>query len=335
MSAPSRRPCCGRVLGYALLLGALAEPAAAQEAAPDEVEAAPADARLDEARARLARGQALYDAGDLEGAWVEFGRVELLLEDHPLRPLATYNRARTAERLFRYDEALALYEAYLAAPDPDARFAEAARAKLEALAALLGTLRLEVELETRDDAPAVSWEVWVDGRRVARDATEVRVPGGRHRVEVRAEGRLSAVEEVEVASGRDASVRLRVRLPARSRGLAPEPFAIALASAGVLALVAAILGPVALAERERLEACLRPETFDARCWVALEEGNARVAGLAIGADVSAGLALAAAVAATVLGVLTDFGGEPHEPGARVVPLVGPTLAGLALEGRTP
>jgi tetratricopeptide (TPR) repeat protein len=325
MSRSSRVAAC-----VACLAIAVAPVATRAQDAPPPSAGATADP-MDEARERLARGEGLYDAGDHEGALAEFRAIDRLLEGHAMRPLAVWNMARAAERLFRYDEAIALYERYVAAPEPGARYVETAREKLATLASLLGTLEIEVRFEPPAESAA---ELWIDAHEV--EGPRVRVPGGRHVVEARGAGRLSARREVEIVAGR--SERVVLVLSPATRGLEPAPFWASAAASAIGLVGVVVLGPLALVERDEMASCTASLACQLhRGWAdpasggptaAFDAARARVQGLAVSADVSLGLAAAGAISALVLGFLTDFSGAPSEPAALVFG-VGPDQLALS------
>lgn len=292
---------------------------------------APDRARVEEANERITRAQELFEAGDFERALAEYARLGDLLEGHPQRALVIYNMGVCAERSFRYDEALAHYERYLAEPDAEGRYVETAREKLESLAQLLGTVRIEVAIDPieRRDPPA--WEIFIDGHRIGERIDRARVPGGRLSIEVRADGWLADVEEILLRSGEERAVRLRLRAP-RSPGLSPDAFWATTITAIGLAALALVLGPVALAEDARFAACAR----DVACRWAMgwheADGTASIGGardsvraIGLAFDLTLGVAVAASIGAIVLGVSSDFGGG--ETAVSITPL------GVALRRR--
>ena len=77
------------------------------------------DPRMREAEAQFGIGESLYRARDFNGALAQFQRVFDMLEGHPRRYFVRFNVAACQEALFRYGEALASYQGYLAESPPN------------------------------------------------------------------------------------------------------------------------------------------------------------------------------------------------------------------------
>lgn len=294
--------------------------AADSDAASERAEASDAsedDARVAEARERFAAGVALARAGNCAGALAEL-RASLALVE---RPNTLFNAARCYEELFRYDLAVATYERYLEVAEPEADDRAAVEATMRSLRNLLGVIVL------RTNVPA---EVWIGDRVVGEAPGEVLVPGGRHALELRAEGHLPARREVEVAGRQRVEVDVSLERAemnvtnvenrhvqvVEEGGAPPALFWSGVAATGVAAVVAGAFGGAALAARGRTRA-LSP--YD-RAGIA--DGNDRVRRSALLADVFLGVTGALAVTTLVLYFLTDFDGDAATPGATV--RVGPT-----------
>jgi tetratricopeptide (TPR) repeat protein len=227
--------------------------ARADELAAEAPSAASADAdrpALIEARAHIARGESLFEGGNYAGAIVEFERAHALLAGNPVRYQTLYNIGLCHERLLQYTAAIDHYERYLREGGGEASDAPAVRAALATLEGLLGTIALSIRAEeNRTDA---SVEVWLDGAKVAGDFRTLRVPSGRHTVEVRAPGHEPALREVTL-SARE-RVALDVELEALHRGL---PRAVFWSAAGVtlaFGATSAALGARTLSLRRELHA---------------------------------------------------------------------------------
>ena len=301
-----------------------APPVEAEAQATDEVEAAgdaEATAELAEARRRFEQGVALARAGNCDGAIAEFNASLELVR----RPVTLYNIAQCQERLHRYDLALATYRAYLDEAPTDASDRGAVENTMRLLGSLLGRLRLQTNV------PA---EVWIDDRQRGQAPGEVLVPGGRHVVELRAEGYLPARREVEVAGGREAALEVTLE-PARQEVTILEHttertrinlayFSVAAALTVVAAAVAVGFGAEALSRRAEvadLDARLRrPQDLE------------QIEDAALIADVFWGVAGGLAAVAVVLAILTDWDGDGQDEQGRSRPTLrhGPTVAGVAL-----
>lgn len=318
-----------------------AEAEAAPEAAP-EAEDAP-DPRLEEARDRFRQGLALARAGNCRGAIAELNASLEIVE----RPNTLYNIARCHEELFRYDLAVRSYERYLAIAPAEAEDRAAVEATMRSLSNLLGTIVVASNVEA---------EVWIGDRVVGRAPGEVLVPGGRHAIELRAEGYIAARREVEVAGRGRASVSFELEQAevtnvtnvtnvegdvniTEEGGAPPAVFYTTLgltAAAGVAALA---FGARAIASSGRTE------NLDPLDRAGIEAGNQRTKDAQLLTDVFLGVAGAFAVTTVVLYFLTDFDGDPDPDEARereresreaeVTPSawVGPGAGGVAVQGR--
>lgn len=328
---PSVEPCVepsrvssrfGRVTLVCLLASSLSV-ASAQDASDEEAPASatptdddipsvddddPPDAlQLEEARERFLTGVALARAGNCEGALAEL-RASLEIVE---RPNTLYNAARCYEELFRYDLAVRSYERYLAIATPDEADRAAVEATMRSLRNLLGTIVV------RSNVPA---QVWVGDRVVGEAPGEVLVPGGRHALELRADGFLPVRREVEVAGRRRVEVTLELERAevnvtnvdnrtvqvTEEGGAPPAVFYTGVGLTVAAGIVAAAFGGKALAERGRTEE-LSP--FDRE---GIARGNERTREAALLSDVFLGVTGALAITTVVLFFLTDFDGDDAE-----------------------
>ncbi|MCB9633944.1 MAG: PEGA domain-containing protein [Sandaracinus sp.] len=289
---------------------AFAQPADPTEPEPpveasDAPEAdSPEDARLEEARERFQTGVALARAGNCEGALAEL-RASLELVE---RPNTLFNAARCYEELFRYDLAVATYERYLAIAAPEEEDRAAVEATMRSLRNLLGTVVVQ------SNVPA---EVWIGDRVVGAAPGEVLVPGGRHALELRADGYLPVRREVEVAGRQRVEVSLVLEQAevnvtnvenrhvqvTEEGGAPPAVFYTGVGLTVAAGIVGAAFGGMALAERGRTED-LSPYDREG-----IARGNSRASDSALLADVFFGITGALAVTTLVLFFLTDFDGD--------------------------
>jgi tetratricopeptide (TPR) repeat protein len=314
----------GPIAALVLSFG-LATTSAAQEAPAEPTESAPPESVPTEsappaippdAAERLAQGEALFDAGNYLAALAEFQSAYDRLEGHPERFLVLFNIGQAHERLFHYDEALTFYQRYLDEGGANAEGADEVRGSMRSLEGLLGTIVI-----TADVASAT---VWVDGHEVGTAPGSIRVPSGRHDVELRAEGRVPSAQEVQVAARERIEVSFTLAVLQDYDGIEPTVFFIVAGSAAAILLAGAGVGIFAIAESER---------FDGG--VATDEDKAYVADLALAADITFLVGAAAAIGAVVLAFLTDWDGprrdeDPAGASVRAMPIVGPSFAGLAL-----
>ncbi len=274
--------------------------------AQDETPLSPQHA---EALERFEAARALYDRGDYRAVIAEFQRVYELLEGHPQRPVVLFNLARTYEELHRYDRAGELYRRYLEEAGEDAPNRADVEASLRTLDRLLGTVSLVV------DGPERA-EVWLGEWQVGEAPGEVRIPGGRHMLELRASGYETARREIEVtARGR---IELTIALSALSppsRGLSPALFAASSAIAVASLIVASGVGGHALALHDDAERC----AVTTGCRLDTPERRAEIETMALTADVLFASAGVFAVASVVLFFFTDWGHAPDERRTVIVP----------------
>lgn len=287
-----------------LLTIALAASAAAQD-----------DPRLVEARERQARGRALLDAGDANGALVEFERVYALLEGHPRRYMALSNIGRCHQSLGQYDRALDYYRRYLEEGGPDAEDREAVQAASEALLGLLGTLELTTNVETA--------EVWIDNRRAGSAPGTLRVPVGRHAVELRAEGHSPARREIELAARQELTLRIELEALGGPSGIDPAFFWSGLALTLLTAGASGGVGAAFLVAHGDNEGRVADGTLAAGD--VAEERD-----LALVADVLLATAGALAIGTAVLGFVTRWDTERDSP--RVAVDLAPDRVAIVVAG---
>ncbi|MFO0684362.1 MAG: tetratricopeptide repeat protein [Sandaracinus sp.] len=298
----------------------------------------PTSDAVTEARTRQAAGEAAFGAGNYESALVEFERVYELLEGRPMRYYVLYNIGQCAERMFRYDRAIAYYERYLEEGGPEAEDRATVEATIRALETMLGTISLT--------ANVASGEVWIDQQDIGPfDAThhEFRVPSGRHTIELRADGYVPAQADVQVLARASATASLELHELSDYEGIEPWPFWTSSGIAVAAAVVGAVFGGIAL--QQNADAVARcggdPMCRTTAGWMENTEALAQsIRTNALVADVLYGTAGLFAVTSVVLAFLTDWDGPsaraPHADGAsahlHLAPSVGPSVVGLTLSG---
>ncbi len=199
---------------WALLpLGMLASPALAQQGdiavSNDKPEVAPVEtleqraARLEAAKVHFAKAIALRDQKNLAAAAAEY------LEARRIFPTwsATAGAARCYQLLFRYDEALDLYDVLLRDFSdilPKAAKTEAQKALIE-MRGLVGTVEI-VEAE-------VDAAIMIDGRSRGTfpSPNPIRVPAGAHVVRVYMEGFEPFESSLDIVGNRVHTVEARLR----------------------------------------------------------------------------------------------------------------------------
>lgn len=254
-----------------------------------------AQANVEEARERVARGDELLERADYDAALAEFERAYEVLGEHPSRPLILFNIGRAHERMRRYDLALEYFQRYLDEAGPDAEDRDAVEATLRTLRGFLGVLVVDTNV------PA---QIWVDGRRVGDAPGRVWVPGGLHTVEARAEGHADAREEVQLAPQSEVRLELELEALAESyEGVRPVFFRSFVAAAAVFAVAGAAMGARAL----RLRSTYRDQLDDPVEGLRLGRQHEReIQRFAVLADVFVAAAAATGITALVLAFVTDW-----------------------------
>ncbi|MCA9576020.1 MAG: PEGA domain-containing protein [Polyangiales bacterium] len=296
---------------------------------PDET---PTPDPSSEARERFTQGLSLARAGNCEGAISEFQASYALVP----RPNTLYNIAQCQEQLNRYDLAIRFYEEYLASAPADAEDRPTVEASMRALRNLLGVIVVS------SNVPA---EVWVGGRVVGMAPGEVPIPGGRHRVEIRADGYIPVLREVEVAARQRVELTVALEQPQQTtieqttieqtviedRGIPPTLFYAGVGVTAASALVGVGFGIRALRLRGDQRA-VDPLAFDEM--VRIRDDVKRTARIADVFFLTAGVF---AVGTLVVYFLTDFSSEEAREASaqarlRVRPSLGLGGGGLSLEG---
>jgi hypothetical protein len=259
-----------------------------------------------EAREHQRRGRGLIAAGNYNGALAEFERVYALLEGHPRRYTALSNIGRCYQGLAQYDRAMEYYQRYLREGGDAAEDRAQVEAAITALDDLLGTLAVTVTVARA--------EVWSDGRLIGAAPGAIRLPGGRHSVEIRAPGFSPSRREIEIAAHQ--RLELRFALEPLGRRLSPRWFWMGLAATGLSAVGGAAFGVAAVAARRDVDARLASPELSIRFTVS-DEDTARIQAFARDADIFFAVTGALAVGTVVTLFLTDFHSttEPSRPRA--------------------
>lgn len=265
---------------------------------PSAVSAQEADAHV-EARSRVEHAKQLFDVRNYEAAFLDFSRAYALLDGHERRYVVLYNLAVCAERLFRYDEAVSYYERYLAEGGASAENAEEIRKVVDSLRALLAVVQVD---------SSVHGELWVDNRRLHEAPGTVRLPAGRHVIEVRARNHESVRRELELEAGSQTRLRLDLQPISNYRGLSRNYFYTGTGLTAVALLTAASFGAVTLSERSYAQDLAR-DSMHVRT-AELNQALDQVDGWARVTDITlAGTAVIAA-GTLLLFALTDWSDAP-------------------------
>ena len=261
----------------------------------------PDDPAVVEARNRFRQGVALARAGNCAGALAEFNASLALVP----RANTLYNIAQCQEDLHRYDLAVDAYDRYLSVAPADDPDRAAVEATVRTLRGLLGTITITSSVEA---------EVWLDDRVVGRAPGDVLVPGGRHVIELRAQGYVPEQREVEVAARSNVTLDVTLReleenitihsthieRPPVPSGVFYGGVALTLVSLGVGAYFGVTALSLSDQARGRPDPRLPPDTG------AVEES-------ALLADVFFLIGGVIGITTAVLAFMTDFGGEPEPP----------------------
>ncbi|MEM9188331.1 MAG: PEGA domain-containing protein [Myxococcota bacterium] len=314
--------------GLVLWLGATA---GAQDADPEESSDAEASdetptadpPNVEEARERMQRGMALLEREDFDAALAEFEAGYEIIGEHPARHLITFNIAKAHERMFRYDLALEYYQRYLTEAGPEGDRTAEVQATMSTLEGLLATLVIDVNVEAT---------VWVDDREVGVVPGQIRVPGGRHVVELRADGYTSEQQEVQVSARAVETMTFELEaLADEYSGITPTVFWTVGGIGVAAAAVGAVFGVLALTTRSDVDSQL-DDPIGRLEGGELEDKRGQIQDLSLVADILFLGAVVFGVSATVLAFLTDWGGETEEQGnLQLTPAVG-EVNGLVLQG---
>jgi tetratricopeptide (TPR) repeat protein len=284
--------------------GAAAEDTAPEGGAPEETHLGPDP--FAEAKHRVARAEKLFDDGNYDAALAEFQRTYETMEGHAARHVVLYNIGQCFEKLYRYDAAIAAYRDYLEQGGNAAEDAPTVRAKLELLEDLLGVLKITV---TSGHGPVRDFEVWVDGRLVAKNATSLSLPGGNHQVEVRASGFTAEKAPVQLPARSERALSFSLEpLAAEYHGLPPGLFWTATGLAVASAVTGGVFAMLATSDRSEVDAQRDKGGAEALREVR-EEDRSDIETKAVTADIFFASAGVFAVGAVALGFMTDFGGD--------------------------
>lgn len=290
-----------------------AEPASPPEAEAEGTSEAPAgeapaeepSPQVVEARARVARGEALFARGNFDAALVEFQQAYDVIGEHPNRYLILYNIGQCHERSFRYDQALRFYRQYLEEGGEQAEGREEVEQAIARLEALLASVRIDVDVDQA--------EVWVDERLVGTAPGTVRIPGGSHTVEVRAPGHLPSRQEVQVPAGGEVDMSFSMEpLPERFRGLHRAYFWASAGTAAASLVVGLALGVVAFRQHSEVDRRLGDEREQ---WTVTQADIDRIGTLALAADVFFAASALFTAGAVVFGLLADWGRDDQDEAA--------------------
>lgn len=293
--------------------GDAGEAAPTADAAPDTT-AQPAPAEdpepgMEEARRRYAQGSEFYRRGRFAEAVAEFSEAYSLWPN----PTILYALGQAYEGQSDVNRAIETYQRYLQeAPEGDLRRQDAEQ-HIEALRGLLAVVHVVVNVDA---------SVIVDGEVVGAAPGDIRLPTGRHVLEVRADGYESQTAAVTIAGGTERTVTFELEpLPAAATDHEPFRFPRAAFYTAVGATGAGVVVWGAMATT----AVVRARDYnDTPGRTNFDREEAR--DVAHRSNVALGVVGGLAVTTLVIGLLTDFR-EDDEPApplvtASVMPLRG-------------
>ncbi len=283
---------------------------------PVTARAQPMGAQEAEARTRHQAGQRFLEGSpsDPNAALAEFSAAYNLMQGHPRRFLELENMGRCYQQLGQYDRALEFYQRFLAEGGSADQDGPRIQAAIVALTATLGGVGIG------SNVPA---EVWVDNRRVGDAPGWVRIPGGRHVIELRARGYSSSRQEVDVTSRQNTTAQFT--LDRSSASLSPVLFWSGVGATVVAAGLGAVFGGRALAARSDVDA--RAASSDPNVRYSVGDADAeRIAELSLVADVFFAGAAVLGIGTVVMYFLTDFGGRATGPSGAASVRLSPSLS---------
>ncbi len=292
---------------------------ATPESSVPEVEA-PVDPKFAEAKERFLQGVKLAKAGNCEGAIAELkASYDLVARTNTL-----FNIAQCHEELFQYNLAIAAYDRFLEVAEDDEQDRARVEATIRSLRNLLGTLVIKSNVKA---------EVWLGDRKIGGAPGKILIPGGRHEVELRAEGYLATRKEVVIAGREEVELNYNLIIAQKkititkieNRGLDPSYF-----WGGVTATGLVSLGGVYFGVRAKLEDSAARDIYPR---LPRDEEQDDIKTLANVADILFLTAGAFAVGTTVTYFLTDWDISEESQSLSLVPTLGPNSIGLSFGGR--
>lgn len=274
-----------------------------------------------EGKSHVEMAQKFFDGKDYSAALAEFEKAYDLLEGHPMRAFVFYNVGRCYEMLFQYTKALEYYKRYLDEAGEDAEDRKTVEATLTALEGLLGTLEIAVNTDA---------EVWIDNRMVGKAPGTVLVPGGRHAVELRADGYELEKTEIQITAREAQQLSFELSEISDYKGLQKGLF---WTSAGLsLACLGTGIGFGAAAIKNDRDG------QDADPNLNQENLTDKIEKLSFTADIFYGAAAVFAVTSTILFFLTDWDSERADTSdqtakSMITPTFGANSAGIMWQGR--
>jgi tetratricopeptide (TPR) repeat protein len=313
---------------FVLVLAAAALAAARAPAAPPEGKD-DKQAKA-EAKERFQKGLAFVDEGDCDKAIVEFKEA---YKTYPVNVIL-YNMALCYDDMHQYALAMDYYKQYM---EKEKKISEeqlaAIKERFKTLKSFLGALTITCNVDGAD--------VFIDGEAVGKTPLEdVTIETGDHKVSVKVDGYKDYLETVTVVSGKTASMNVKLKEAAPSslagagaikpdegggkaagahgkKKLAPGAFWGTFAAMLALGAGTAVVGGLSVANHDEFQDTKKDTPGDTKKLSDLKDKGDTYNAVFL---TFAALTGAAAVAAIVVGVMTDFKKEKKEkPAVAFVP----------------
>lgn len=258
----------------------------------------------------IVKAEGLFENDMFEAAAEEYQRAGEILEGHPKHFQTQYNLGLCYERLFRYSEALKYYKNYLRTAAPRTPNREEVERLIRTLRELLATLQISVNVKAK---------VWVDGLLIGQAPGALLVAGGRHRIELRAEGFQTEQLEVRVPAQTVRKLTVQMETIGTFQGIDPSYFWVSSALAVTAVGIGAYFGIDSLLEDKKTRDAYRKDALEAeeREYDELDEqlkkDKEKIEDLQITADLFFAIGGGLALGSVVLFFLTEWDSPENSP----------------------
>jgi hypothetical protein len=271
---------------------------------------------VEEAKEHFFKGKELVENGQYEEAIVELKESYYL---NPI-PLVVYNIAYCYDTLGQYEEALKQYRLFLSKSNKStAHLDDEVTQRIEELAQLFGTLKLEVDEEGA--------AVIIDGEQVGTTpVSEMVLRTGQHDLLLKKEGLPDMEATFNVEPGLTAELSFSMNVEEQEEGqeveipekktikvLGPEPFGIAVGVTAAALVATTLTGSFAIAKDKKISTMWEDEN-----WKAVRDERDR---LADATNAMLGITVIGAALSVALFFITDFkrAGKEKKVDALILP----------------